>query len=178
MRFKQLNIEISHTFWIEPLESKGLSLTQGDLGRLRLSSRTGKLQLIIKDKLFAITLREPVLFNDIALGFDRANANLVEIRRVHQQKDWPQERIQLELALASFNGPEIELGPIDIALDPRTIEQARAAGVGEDFDAIKIALEQRCTLNLTGESEEQYAIAVLGEGALDQLKHIEQSEVA
>lgn len=176
MRFKQLNIEVSHTFWIEPLESKGLSFAQGDLGQLRLSSRTGKLQLIIKGKLFAITLREPVLFNDIALGFDRANANLVEIRRVHQQKDWPQERIQLELALASFNGPEIELGPIDIALDPRTIEQARAAGVGEDFDTIKIALKQRCTLNLTGESEEQYAIAVLGEGALDQLKQIERSE--
>ncbi|GGW72252.1 AAA domain-containing protein [Alishewanella tabrizica] len=176
MRFKKLNIEVSHTFWIEPLESKGLSFSQGDLGRLRLSSRTGKLQLIIKDKLFAITLREPILFNELALGFDRANANLVEIRRVHQQKDWPQERIELELALASFNGPEIELGPIDIALDPRTIEQARAADVGEDFDAIKKALEQRCTLNLTGESEEQYAIAVLGEGALDQLKQIEKSE--
>lgn len=176
MRFKQLNIEVSHIFWIEPLESKGLSFSQGDLGQLRLSSRTGKLQLIIKGKLFTITLREPILFNELALGFDRANANLVEIRRVHQQKDWPQERIQLELALASFNGPEIELGPIDIALDPRTIEQARAADLGEDFDTIKIVLEQRCTLNLTGESEEQYAIAVLGEGALDQLKQIEQSE--
>lgn len=176
MRFKKLNIEVSHTFWIEAFESKGLSLTQGDLGRLRLSSRTRKLQLIIKDKLFAITLREPVLFNDIALGFDRANANLVEISRVHQQKDWPHERMQLELALASFNGPEIELGPIDIALDPRTIEQARAADVGEDFDSIKQALEQRCTLNLTVGSKEQYAIAVLGEGALDQLKRIEQNE--
>lgn len=176
MRFKKLNIEVNHTFWIEPLESKGLSFRQGDLGQLRFSSRTGKLQLIIKDKLFAITLREPILFNELALGFDRANANLVEIRRVHQQKDWPQERIQLELALASFNGPEIELGPIDIALDPRTIEQARAADVGEDFDSIKKTLEQRCTLNLTGELEEQYAIAVLGEGALDQLKQIEQSE--
>lgn len=176
MRFKQLNIEISHTFWIEPLESKGLSFAQGDLGRLRLSSRTGKLQLIIKGKLFAITLREPVLFNEIALGFDRANANLVEISRVHHQKDWPQERMQIELALASFNGPEIELGPVDIALDPRALEQAQAAELGKNFDDIKLALEQRCTLSLTDEPEEQYAIAVLGEGALDQLKQIERNE--
>lgn len=176
MRFKQLNIEISHTFWIEPLESKGLSFAQGDLGQLRLSSRTGKLQLIIKGKLFAITLREPVLFNEIALGFDRANANLVEISRVHHQKDWPQERMQIELALASFNGPEIELGPVDIALDPRALEQAQAAELGKNFDDIKLALEQRCTLSLTDEPEEQYAIAVLGEGALDQLKQIERNE--
>lgn len=68
MRFKQLNIEISHTFWIEPLDSKGLIFKQGNLGQLRLSSRTGKLQLIINGKLFTITLREPAIFNDIALG--------------------------------------------------------------------------------------------------------------
>ncbi len=176
MRFKQLNIEISHTFWIEPLDSKGLNFTQGDLGQLRLSSRTGKLQLIIKGKLFTITLREPALFNEIARGFDRANANLVEINRVHQQRDWPQESMQLELALASFNGPEIELGPIDIALDPRTLEQAKIAELGETFDEIKVALEHSCSLNLSDEPEQQYAIAMLGEGALDQLKHIEQNE--
>lgn len=174
MRFKQLNIEISRTFWIEPLESKGLNFSQGDLGQLRLSSRTGKLQLIIKGKLFTITLREPVLFNEIALEFDRANANLVEIRRVHRQRDWPQERMQFELALASFNGPEIELGPIDIALDPRTLEQARTAELGENFDDIKATLEQRCSLSLTDEIEQQYAIAILGESALDQLKQLEK----
>lgn len=176
MRFKQLNIEISHTFWIEPLDSKGLSFKQGDLGQLRLSSRTGKLQLIINGKLFTITLREPAIFNDIALGFDRANANLVEITRVHQQRDWPQDNIQLELALASFNGPEIELGPIDIALDPRTLEQAQAANLGKNFDAIKVALEHSCSLSLSDEPDQQYAIAILGEGALDQLKRIEQNE--
>ena len=32
MRFKQLNIEINHLFWIEPLDSKGISFKQGDLG--------------------------------------------------------------------------------------------------------------------------------------------------
>lgn len=176
MRFKQLNIEVNHTFWIEPLDSKGLDFTQGDLGQLRLSSRTGKLQLIIKGKLFTITLREPAIFNEIALGFDRGNANLIEISRVHQQRDWPQERMQLELALASFNGPELELGPIEVALDPRTLEQAQAAELGENFNEIKLALEQRCTLKLTDGFEEQYAIAMLGEGALDQLKRIEQSE--
>lgn len=176
MRFKQLNIEISHNFWIEPLDSKGLSFKQGDLGQLRLSSRTGKLQLIINGKLFTITLREPAIFNEIALGFDRANANIVEITRVHQQRDWPQDSVQLELALASFNGPEIELGPIDIALDPRTLEQAQAADIGETFDAIKVALEHSCSLSLSDEPEQQYAIAILGEGALDQLKRIEQNE--
>lgn len=176
MRFKQLNIEVNHTFWIEPLDSKGLNFTQGDLGQLRLSSRTGKLQLIIKGKLFTITLREPAIFNEIALGFDRANANLIEISRVHQQRDWPQDHMQLELALASFNGPELELGPIEIALDPRTLEQAQAAELGESFNDIKVALEQRCTLKLMDGPEEQYAIAMLGEGALDQLKRIEQSE--
>lgn len=176
MRFKQLNIEISHTFWIEPLDSKGLNFTQGDLGQLRLNSRTGKLQLIIKGKLFTISLREPALLNEIGLGFARANANLVEVSRVHQQRDWPQERIQFELALASFNGPEIELGVIDIALDPRTLEQAKAAELGETFVDIKEALEQRCSLSLTDEPEQQYAIAVLGESALDQLKYLEQFE--
>jgi len=176
MRFKQLNIEISHTFWIEPLDSKGLTFTQGDLGQLRLNSRTGKLQLIIKGKLFTISLREPVLLNEIGLGFARANANLVEVSRVHQQRDWPQERIQFELALASFNGPEIELGAVDIALDPRTLEQAQAAELGETFVDIKEALEQRCSLSLTDEPDQQYAIAVLGESALDQLKHLEQIE--
>jgi len=176
MRFKQLNIEISHTFWIEPLDSKGLSFKQGDLGQLRLSSRTGKLQLIINGKLFTITLREPAIFNEIALGFDRANANIAEITRVHQQRDWPQDSVQLELALASFNGPEIELGPIDIALDPRTLKQAQAADIGETFDAIKVALEHSCSLSLSDEPEQQYAIAILGEGALDQLKRIEQNE--
>lgn len=176
MRFKQLNIEISHTFWIEPLDSKGLSFKQGGLGQLRLSSRTGKLQLIINGKLFTITLREPAIFNEIALGFDRANANIVEITRVHQQRDWPQDSVQLEFALASFNGPEIELGPIDIALDPRTLEQAQAADIGETFDAIKVALEHSCSLSLSDEPEQQYAIAILGEGALDQLKRIEQNE--
>lgn len=176
MRFKQLNIEISHTFWIEPLDSKGLIFKQGNLGQLRLSSRTGKLQLIINGKLFTITLREPAIFNDIALGFDRANANLVEITRVHEQSDWPQDNIQLELALASFNGPEIELGLIDIALDPRTLEQAQAANLGKNFDAIKVALEHSCSLSLSDEPDQQYAIAILGEGALDQLKRIEQNE--
>lgn len=176
MRFKQLNIEVSHTFWVEPLDSKGLILMQGDLGQLRLSPRTDKLQLIIKGKLFTITLRESVLFNEIALGFSRTNANLVEISRVHRQKDWPQDHMELELAMASFNGPEIELGPIDIALDPRTLEQARAAELGETFDDIKMALEQCCSLSLTDEPEQQYAIAMLGEGALDQLKYIERSE--
>ena len=43
MGFKQLNLEVTHTFWIEPINSKGLTFTQGDLGRLRLSPRTGKL---------------------------------------------------------------------------------------------------------------------------------------
>lgn len=176
MRFKQLNIEVTHTFWIEPLDGKGLSFAQGDLGQLRLSSRTGKLQLIIKDKLFAITLREPAHFNEIALGFDRGNANLVEISRVHQQKDWPQDTVQLELALASFNGPEIELGSIDIALDSRTLEQAKTAELGESFYDIKATLEQRCNLSLSDEPGQQYAIAMLGEGALDQLKHLEQVE--
>lgn len=176
MRFKQLNIEISHTFWIEPLDSKGLTFTQGDLGQLRLNSRTGKLQLIIKGKLFTLSLREPALLNEIGLGFARANANLVEVSRVHKQRDWPQELIQFELALASFNGPEIELGVIDIALDPRTLEQANAAELGKTFVDIKEALEQRCSLSLTDEPEQQYAIAVLGESALDQLKHLEQFE--
>lgn len=176
MRFKHLNIEISHTFWIEPLDSKGLTFTQGDLGQLRLNSRTGKLQLIIKGKLFTISLREPALLNEIGLGFARANANLIEVSRVHKQRDWPQERIQFELALASFNGPEIELGIIDIALDPRTLEQAKAAELGETFVDIKEALEQRCSLSLTDEPDQQYAIAVLGESALDQLKHLEQIE--
>ena len=50
MRFKQLNIEINHLFWIEPLDSKGISFKQGDLGQLRLSSRTGQLQLVIHGK--------------------------------------------------------------------------------------------------------------------------------
>ena len=92
MRFKQLNIEVSHTFWVEPIDGKGLTLAQGDLGQLRLSPRTSKLQLIIKDTLFSIALREPTLFSDIALGFERANANLVEISRVHRQGDWPEGR--------------------------------------------------------------------------------------
>ena len=91
MRFKQLNIEINHLFWIEPLDSKGISFKQGDLGQLRLSSRTGQLQLVIHGKLFTITLREPILFNEIVLGFDRANANLVEVSRVHRQRDWRQK---------------------------------------------------------------------------------------
>lgn len=173
MRFKKLNIEISHTFWIEPLECKGLNFTPGDLGQLRLSSRTGKLQLVIKEKLFTITLREPVLFNEVALGFDRANANLIEIKRVHRQRDWPQERMQFELALATFNGPVIELGPIDIALDPRTLEQAKIAELGGTFVDVKAALEQRCSLSLTDEPEQEYAIAILGEGALDQLNQLE-----
>ena len=85
---------------------------------------------------------------------------------------------QLELALASFNGPEIDLGQIDIALDPRTLEQARAAGLGETFDDIKSALEQRCSLPIAKEQQQRYAIAMLGESALDQLKHIEQAEAA
>lgn len=176
MRFKQLNIEISHTFWIEPLDSKGLIFTQGDLGQLILNTRSGKLQLVIKGKLFTITLRESALFNEIALGFDRANANLVEISRVHQQKDWSQGQFQLELALASFNGPEIELGAVDIALDPRTLEQVRENKLGENFDDIKVALEQRCILRLMEESDQQYIIAVLGESALDQLNQLERLE--
>jgi DNA polymerase III delta prime subunit len=176
MRFKQLNIDVTHTFWIEPLDSKGLTFTPGDMGQLRLSQRTGKLQLIIKGKLFTITLREPALFNEIAQGFGRSNASLIEVSRVHNQKDWAQECVQLELALATFNGPELELGQVDIALDPRTLEQARDAGLGETFDDVKTALEQRCRLNLTGEPEQQYAMAILGEGALDQLKQIEQAE--
>ena len=56
MRFKQLNIEINHLFWIEPLDSKGISFKQGDLGQLRLSSRTGQLQLVINGKLFPALL--------------------------------------------------------------------------------------------------------------------------
>jgi DNA polymerase III delta prime subunit len=176
MRFNQLNIEVTHTFWIEPLDSKGLDFTQGDLGRLRFSSHKDKLLLIIKDQLFTINLCKPALFNDIALGFDRGNANLVEINRVHQQRDWLQGNVQLELALASFNGPEIELGAINIALDPRTLEQAKVAELGENFDDIKVTLEQRCSLSLSDEPEQQYAIAILGEEALDQLKLLEQVE--
>ena len=107
MIFKKLNIEINHQFWIEPLDSKGISFKQGDLGQLRLSSRTGNLQLVIKEKLFTITLREPILFNEIVLGFDRANANLVEVSRVHRQRDWSKESVQLELAMVIFNGGNI-----------------------------------------------------------------------
>ena len=152
MRFKQLNIEINHLFWIEPLDSKGISFKQGDLGQLRLSSRTGQLQLVIHGKLFTITLREPILFNEIVLGFDRANANLIEISRVHQQRDWPKDSVQLELAMVSFNGSEIELGPIDIVLDPRTLEQAKSVGLGESFETIQVALEQYCSFSLSDES--------------------------
>lgn len=176
MRFKKLNIEIIHTFWIEPLDSKDISFKQGDLGRLSLNTHSDQLQLIISGELFTITLREPALFNDIALGFDRTNANLIEVSRVHQQKDWSSAYVQLELALASFNGPEIELGAIDIALDKRTLDQAKAAGLGNNFNDIKLALEQLCSLNLTDESDQQYAIAVLGESALDQLKQLERLE--
>ena len=176
MRFKKLNIEISHTFWIEPIDSKEISFKQGDLGRLSLNTHSDQLQLIISGKLFTITLREPALFNDIALGFDRANANLIEVSRVHQQKDWSSAYVQLELALASFNGPEIELGAIDIALDKRTLDQAKTAGLGNNFNGIKLALEQLCSLNLADESDQQYAIAVLGESALDQLKQLERLE--
>ncbi|MHA3099172.1 DEAD/DEAH box helicase [Acinetobacter brisouii] len=176
MRFKQLNIEINHLFWIEPLDSKGISFKQGDLGQLRLSSRTGQLQLVIHGKLFTITLREPILFNEIVLGFDRANANLIEISRVHQQKDWPKDSVQLELAMVSFNGSEIELGPIDIVLDPRTLEQAKSVGLGESFETIQVALEQYCSFSLSDELEQQYAIVMLGESALDQLKYIEKNE--
>lgn len=176
MRFKKLNIEISHTFWIEPIDSKEISFKQGDLGRLSLNTHSDQLQLIISGKLFTITLREPALFNDIALGFDRANANLIEVSRVHQQKDWSSAYVQLELALASFNGPEIELGAIDIALDKGTLDQAKTAGLGNNFNGIKLALEQLCSLNLADESDQQYAIAVLGESALDQLKQLERLE--
>ncbi|ELV08564.1 AAA domain-containing protein [Wohlfahrtiimonas chitiniclastica] len=176
MRFKQLNIEISHQFWIEPLDSKGLSFSQGDLGKLRLSS-SGNLQLVIKEKLFTIALREPILFNEIALEFERANTNLIEISRVHQQKDWVQGQIQLELALVIFNGPEIELGPIDIALDNRTLEQAKDADLGKDFDGIKEALEHSCSLCLSEDLGDKYAIVMLGQEALDQLKYIEQDEI-
>lgn len=176
MRFKKLNIEIIHTFWIEPLDSKDISFKQGDLGRLSLNTHSDQLQLIISGELFTITLREPALFNDIALGFDRANANLIEVSRVHQQKDGSSAYVQLELALASFNGPEIELGVIDIALDKRTLDQAKAAGLGNNFNDIKLALEQLCSLKLADESDQQYAIAVLGESALDQLKQLERLE--
>ncbi len=75
-----------------------------------------------------------------------------------------------------FNGPEIELGPIDIVLDDRTLEQAKVAGLGEHFDAIKVGLEHSCSFSLFDESEQQYAIAMLGEGALDQLKYIAKNE--
>lgn len=176
MRFKQLNIEISHTFWIEPLDSKGLSFTQGDIGQLRLSPRTGRLQLVIKGKLFTIILDESILFSEIALEFDRGNANLVEISRVHQQKDWPKDKVKLELALATFNGPEIELGNIDIALDSRTLEQAKAADLGDSFEVIKANLEQRCRLMLTDDSDQQYAVMVMGESALDQLHQVQRLE--
>lgn len=176
MRFKQLNIEISHTFWIEPLDSKGLSFTQGDIGQLRLSPRTGKLQLVIKGKLFAITLDESILFSEIALEFSRGNANLIEISRVHQQKDWPKDKVKLELALTTFNGPEIELGNIDIALDPRTLEQAKAANLGDNFQEIKASLEQHCCLMLTDDLDQQYAIVVMGGSALDQLNQIQRLE--
>ncbi|MBE8127759.1 AAA domain-containing protein [Photobacterium damselae] len=176
MRFKQLNINVSYTFWIEKIDTKGLTFKQGDLGQLRLSQYTDALQLVIKGKLFTITLRDPALFNQIASEFGRANANLIEVSRVHMQKDWSQNSVQLELSLASFNGPEIELGTLDIALDQRTLEQAEFNNLGQNFKDVKASLEKSCTLNLTDEPEEQYAIVMLGESALDQLKHIQKSE--
>ncbi|BBL88946.1 hypothetical protein VroAM7_15990 [Vibrio rotiferianus] len=176
MRFKQLNIDVSYTFWIEKIDTKGLTFKQGDLGQLRLSQYTDALQLVIKGKLFTITLRDPALFNQIAPEFGRANANLIEVSRVHRQKDWPQDSVQLELSLASFNGPEIELGTLDIALDQRTLDQAELTGLGQNFKDVKASLEKGCSLNLTDEPEEQYAIVMLGESALDQLKHIQKSE--
>lgn len=176
MRFKQLNIDVGYTFWIEQIDTKGLTFKQGDLGQLRLSSYTNALQLVIKGKLFTITLRDPALFNQIALEFGRANANLIAVSRVHTQKDWQQDSVQLELSLASFNGPEIELGTLDIALDQRTLEQAELTGLGQNFTEVKASLEKSCSLNLTDEPEEQYAIVMLGESALDQIKHIQKAE--
>lgn len=171
MNLKKLNIEFIHRVWVKPL-SKALPVEVGDVGRLTISPRTQRLQLLFKGQLASIECRNLGIEKDIALQLSRRNSNLVQVLGESTSRESEQA---IELGISFFNGEVIEFGELDICLDKVILEQATKLGFGEKFTDIKGFLLRGCQLLQDDlDPEYFYLPAILGSAALDELNRVHE----
>lgn len=169
MDLEKLNIEFNHRIWVKPL-SKALLVEVGDIGRLTISSRTQRLQLLIKGQLASIECRHLGIEKDIVLQLSRRNSNLVQVMGESSSREGEQG---IELGISFFNGEMIEFGELDISLDKVILGQATKLGFGENFSDIKDYLLNCCQLLQDDlDPEYFYLPVILGSAALDELNRV------
>ena len=171
MDLKKLNIEFNHRVWVKPL-SKALPVEVEDIGRLTSSSRTQRLQLVIKGQLASIECRHLGIEKDIVVQLSRRNSNLVQVIGESTSKEGEQS---IELGISFFNGEVIELGELDISLDGVILGQATKLGFGENFSDVHQSLLSGCQLLQDDlDPEYSYLPAILGSAALDELNRVSE----
>ncbi|OLQ79164.1 hypothetical protein BIT28_02180 [Photobacterium proteolyticum] len=171
MDLKKLNIEFNHRVWVKPL-SKALPVEVGDIGRLTISSRTQRLQLVIKGQLASIECRHLGIEKDIVLQLSRRNSNLVQVVGESTSKEGEQG---IELGISFFNGEVIEFGELDISLDGVILGQATKLDFGDNFSDVHQSLLSGCQLLQDDlDPEYFYLPAILGSAALDELNRVHE----
>ena len=171
MNLKKLNIAFNQREWVKPL-SKALPVEVGDVGRLIISSRNQRLQLLFKGQLASIECRHRGSEQDIALQLSRRNSNLVQVLGKSTSREGEQS---IEIGISFFNGEVIEFGELDICLDTVILEQATKLGFGEKFSDIQDFLLRGCQLLQDDlDPEYFYCPAILGSAALDELNRVHE----
>lgn len=168
---KKLNIEFNHLVWVKPL-SKVLPVAVGDIGRLMISSRTQRLQLVIKGQLASIECRHLGIEKDIVHQLSRRNSNLIQVMGESTSKEGEQA---IELGISFFNGEVIDFGELDISLDGVILRQAAKLDFGESFSDVNDTLLSGCQL-LQDDLDPDYFYlpAMLGNAAFDELNRVHE----
>ena len=171
MDLKKLNIEFNHLVWVKPL-SQVLPVEVGDIGRLTISSRTQRLQLVIKGRLASIECRHLGIEKDIVLQLSRRNSNLIQVMGESTSKEGEQD---IELGISFFNGEVIDFGELDISLDGVILKQAAKLDFGESFSDVNDTLLSGCQL-LQDDLDPDYFYlpAMLGNAAFDELNRVHE----
>ena len=171
MDLKKLNIEFNHRVWVKPL-SKALPVEVGDIGLLTISSRTQRLQLVIKGQLASIECRHQGIEKDIVLQLSRRNSNLVQVMGESTSREGDQG---IELGISFFNGEVVEFGELDICLDKVILGQATKLDLGESFSDVYQSLLSGCQLLQDDLDPEYYYLpAILGSAAFDELNRVSE----
>jgi len=166
MDLSNMSTAIEAELWAKPLIKEKIGQSN-DIGKLSLGSNFKSLNLLINKKIVNLKLRDDIQWNNIFSYLNRNCANLVEL----QQTD---AKGYVLLRVVFFNGEEINLGNIDIAVDDEIRQKAKEQGFRhKNSEHFIKKIKNNCIIeaNILSDNE-QYALIFMGGAAESELLNI------
>lgn len=166
MKLSEVRTDIERRVWVK-LCNDEKTVKKGQL--CSLIYNRGKLQLITNGECIMIRCKKAFDEKDITIPFSRGYCALAEITNVAPDNSYC-------IRIIYIYGAAVNLSKIDLALDSKTLGQAKKLNLGDTYEKVSEALASEFIFQFDKASNDFYAFAYLSKVATDELRSIEQQE--